>query len=211
MNIIVTAGPTREYIDPVRFISNPATGKLGYLICRKARESGHRVTLITGPSFIEKPGAAEIVNVVSAVEMKNAVLECFKRSDVLIMTAAVSDWRPAKKSTHKLKRKHAWCLDLISNPDILKAVSRIKKKKQVVIGFALETSHLLENGWRKLIEKKLDLIVVNETSFLGEGDGKSAVFLLRPDKSMEDCTGFSKEKLAAQLVKKAEEIFKSKQ
>ena len=200
MNILITAGPTREFLDPVRFISNPATGTLGYIIAAKAALLGHSVTLVTGPTFLKIPDGVIAVRVTGALEMRDEVLNRFPFADALIMTAAVSDWRPVQRFNEKLKLKKPWNLKLIPNPDILKAVARIKRKNQVVIGFALETESLVENGWKKLKEKKLDMIVVNDLYNFGQGNTNSAIFILHRDGTMKDCTGFSKARLASYLL-----------
>ncbi len=210
MKILITAGPTREFIDPVRFISNPSTGKLGYMLAKKANDLGHSVTLITGPACLKLPKVKNIIPVLSAQDMFNAVMKNFPLNDVLIMNAAVSDWRPAKKVFGKLKKKSAWNLRLIPNPDILKKVSCIKKETQIVVGFALESSHLLENGWKKLKEKKMDIIIVNDISYFGDGNKKSRVFILFPDKQIENCTGFTKNRLSIIIFERIKTLYEQK-
>jgi len=137
MKILITAGPTRENLDPVRFISNPSTGKMGYLIAQEGKKRGYKIILITGPTHLKPPDGIKVVKVISAEEMKEAVLKYFPECDALIMAAAVSDWKPQIKYRKKLKRKKEWNLKLIPNPDILKEVSKIKKENQIVIGFTL--------------------------------------------------------------------------
>lgn len=210
MKILITAGPTREYLDPVRFLSNPASGTLGYLIAGKAVSRGHQAVLVTGPTSLEIPPGVKSVQVESALEMKQAVLKNFPAVSALVMTAAVSDWRPKQRHNCKLKRKSAWNLPLVPNPDILKAVSGLKRKDQTVIGFSLETDCLQENALRKLKEKKLDLIVANEISYIGPGRKRGRVYLLHPDGKREDCTGFSKARLADFLLKKLEKFAQKK-
>ena len=207
MNLLVTAGPTLEYLDPIRFLSNPSTGFLGYLIARKAAALGHKTVLVTGPTCLDAPEGVRVIRVVSALEMRDAVLACFPEADALVMTAAVSDWRPAVRCSEKLKRKIPWKLPLVPNPDILKDVARVKSSRQIVVGFALESEALLENGWRKLREKDLDVIVINTTSNFGEGGGKGPVYVLDRDGNIKDCTGFSKARIASLLLSRLQSAY----
>ncbi|MCL5408519.1 MAG: hypothetical protein M1135_00615 [Candidatus Omnitrophica bacterium] len=210
MKILITAGPTREFIDPVRFISNPSTGRLGYTLADKAKNLGYSVTLISGPTYLEPPKKVKFIPVLSALEMFSSVQKEFPSNDALIMSAAVSDWRLKKKYPEKLKEKSAWNLKLVPNPDILKSIAKIKKENKIIVGFALESSHILKNGWKKLQEKNMDMIIANDVSYFGEGNKNSKIFILFPDKTIEDCTGFTKEKLSSIILKKIENIFKEK-
>ncbi len=159
MRILITAGPTREYIDPVRFISNSSTGFFGYQIASEAVRRGHKVTLISGPTCLIPPKGAKFIPVVSALGMKRAVDKYFPGSDCLIMSAAVADYRPVTASSRKIKKeKAALVLKLVRNPDIL-SLAAGKKKRQVVIGFALETGGLKNNAKEKLKKKNLDYII----------------------------------------------------
>ncbi len=199
MKILITAGPTREYLDPVRFISNLSTGKMGYLISEEAIKRGHKVILISGPTYLKPPDGIKVVKITSTEEMKEAVLKYFPEYDVLIMAAAVSDWKPEKKYRGKLKRKKEWNLKLIPNPDILKEVSKIKKENQIVIGFALETENIEKNALKKLKEKKLDLIIGNTTEFFGEGKPSKVVFISK-DGKVKKYKRIKKEKVAEKIV-----------
>ncbi len=199
MKILITAGPTREYLDPVRFISNPSTGKMGYLISEEAIKRGHKVILISGPTYLKPPDGIKVVKITSTEEMKEAVLKYFPEYDVLIMAAAVSDWKPEKKYRGKLKRKKEWNLKLIPNPDILKEVSKIKKENQIVIGFALETENIEKNALKKLKEKKLDLIIGNTTEFFGEGKPSKVIFISK-DGKVKKYKRIKKEKVAEKIV-----------
>ena len=199
MKILITAGPTREYLDPVRFISNLSTGKMGYLISEEAIKRGHKVILISGPTYLKPPEGVKIIKTISGNEMKEAVLKYFPEYDVLIMAAAVSDWKPEKKYRGKLKRKKEWNLKLIPNPDILKEVSKIKKENQIVIGFALETENIEKNALKKLKEKKLDLIIGNTTEFFGEGKPSKVVFISK-DGKVKKYKRIKKEKVAEKIV-----------
>lgn len=199
MKILITAGPTREYLDPVRFISNLSTGKMGYLISEEAIKRGHKVILISGPTYLKPPDGIKVVKTTSTEEMKEAVLKYFPEYDVLIMAAAVSDWKPEKKYRGKLKRKKEWNLKLIPNPDILKEVSKIKKENQIVIGFALETENIEKNALKKLKEKKLDLIIGNTTEFFGEGKPSKVIFISK-DGKVKKYKRIKKEKVAEKIV-----------
>jgi len=159
LRILITAGPTREYIDPVRFISNSSTGYFGYQIASEALRRGHKVTLISGPTCLIPPKGARFIPVVSALDMKKAVEANLQGSDCLIMSAAVADYRPATVSSQKIKKdRNRLSLRLVKNPDILAAVAK-NKGNRVVIGFAVETSGLEKNARGKLNGKKLDYIL----------------------------------------------------
>ena len=164
--VLITAGPTQEPIDPVRFITNRSSGKMGYNLAEAAIESGARVTLISGPVDIPKPSNCNFVSVETAQEMYDAVMHHVKEKDVYIGTAAVSDYRPANTSNLKIKKDGSGkpiTLELEENKDILKSVSELQDKPYVV-GFAAETDNLLVNADKKLKGKNLDLIVANDVS-----------------------------------------------
>ena len=161
-SIVVTAGPTREKIDPVRFISNYSTGTFGYEIAKEAARRGCRVTLVSGPTCLESPPGIRTVRVESAREMKTAVERALKGADCLIMAAAVSDWRAARPSAKKLKRGSGRpSLELVENPDILAAIAARKIDGLKLVGFALETEALEKNAMEKLRKKGLDMIIAN--------------------------------------------------
>jgi phosphopantothenoylcysteine decarboxylase/phosphopantothenate--cysteine ligase len=175
MRILITAGGTREYIDPVRFISNASSGRMGYALARAALKAGHEVTLITAPTLLKPPEDAKIVRVESAAEMFEAVKERFSRCDCLIMAAAVSDYTPAKPSKTKIKKQPTkLALELKPTPDILKWAGRLKCRAHatgpwspILVGFALEDRDLRANAERKFREKNLDMIVANAPSAIG--------------------------------------------
>lgn len=171
-SVLVTAGPTREPIDPVRFISNRSTGTFGYALAREARRRGCRTTLVSGPVALAAPSGVRRIMVETAHDMDRAVRREFPRHTCLIMAAAVADWRMARPGTAKLKAKNGLVLRLVPNPDIVKAACK-GKKDRIVAGFALETGDLAANAARKLKEKNLDLIIANRTgrgaSAFGEG------------------------------------------
>jgi phosphopantothenoylcysteine decarboxylase/phosphopantothenate--cysteine ligase len=166
--VLITAGPTREKIDPVRYLSNRSSGRMGYALAEAASRRGARVLLVTGPTSLNPPGTAEVTSVESAEEMREAVLRLFPEATVAIMTAAVSDYRADTVASQKLKRSGAMTLELQPTADILLELSQQKKSK-VLIGFAAETENVLENARRKLVSKSLDAIVVNDVSREGVG------------------------------------------
>lgn len=158
--IIITAGPTREMLDPVRFLSNVSTGEMGYAVARTAKRLGYQVTLISGPTHLKPPKGVKFVPIVSANDMKRACEKMFPQNDALIMSAAVCDFTAAKLSRQKIHRTTTKEIHLMQTPDILAGLGR-KKGKRVVIGFCLETEHWLANAKRKLDSKNLDGIVAN--------------------------------------------------
>ena len=167
MRVIVTAGPTREYLDPVRFLSNPSTGKMGFAIAAEAARRGHTVTLVAGPVALKTPNRVHRVDAMSARDMLAAVKKAAQRADILIATAAVADWRPAKCAAQKLKKSQmSGTLRLVRNPDILKTVKGVRK-----IGFAAETNDVLAEAVRKCREKGLSFIVANDVTKKGSGFG----------------------------------------
>jgi len=167
--MVVTAGPTREPIDPVRFISNRSSGKMGYAVARAALRHGHDVVLISGPVCIAPPEDAKVVRVETAIQMMNAVMEHLQWCDALVMAAAVADWRPAQAVSSKIKKRAGdLVLKLERNPDILAAV-RGGKGGRTVVGFAAETHNLLREAKRKLELKGLDLVVANNVLESGSG------------------------------------------
>ena len=169
--ILVSAGPTYEFIDPVRFIGNHSSGKMGFAIAEEAASRGASVTLITGPVHLSTPKQVYRKDVVSAEEMKNAILHYFDDSDVLIMAAAVADYKPKVVSDEKIKKKNAkLSLELVKTDDILKEIVK-NKKQQFVVGFALETNNEQENAKQKLVHKNLDAIVLNSLNDTGAGFG----------------------------------------
>lgn len=160
-SILIAAGPTREKIDPVRFISNYSTGTFGYELAAEAIRRRVRVTLVSGPTRLKPPQGAKLIGVESALEMRRAVLSELKKADYVIMAAAVSDWRLKKVPSRKIKRSSGKVtLELVENPDILSEVC-VRKAGRVVAGFALETENLENNSLKKLLGKNADIIVGN--------------------------------------------------
>jgi phosphopantothenoylcysteine decarboxylase/phosphopantothenate--cysteine ligase len=167
--VLVTAGPTREPIDPVRYITNRSSGKMGYALARAAQGRGARVILISGPTHLPAPAKVERIPVQSAAEMREAVLRCFPDATVLIMAAAVSDYRPRQRSDQKLKKdRETLFLELEPTEDILAEV-RSRRAHQILIGFAAETENVLNRARSKLVQKGLDLIVANDVTQEGAG------------------------------------------
>jgi phosphopantothenoylcysteine decarboxylase/phosphopantothenate--cysteine ligase len=173
---LVTAGPNREPIDPVRYLSNRSSGKMGYALARAGLRRGAAVTLVSGPTSLEPPAGARLISVTTAAEMRRAVLDEFPNCTAVIMAAAVSDFRPSESSSSKLKRgKGPWELRLEPNPDILKEIGA-KKDGKLLVGFAAETDDLTANAKKKLREKNLDMIVANDVTQEGSGfDGDTNI------------------------------------
>ena len=166
--VLITAGPTREKIDPARYLSNRSSGRMGYAMAEAALRRGARVLLVSGPTALTPPGAAEVARVESAEQMRDVVLNLLPQSTIVIKTAAVSDYRAKSASAQKIKRKGPLTLDLEPTADILKEIS-LRKQSQIVVGFAAETENVLENARQKLSAKQLDAIVVNDVSHEGVG------------------------------------------
>jgi len=163
--ILITAGPTHEDLDPVRFLGNRSSGRMGYAIASQALRRGAEVTIVSGPVHLPVPSGAEVVRVRSAEEMHEAVMSRFDRFDVVIMAAAVADYRPEQRQAQKIKKGASLKLDLVRNPDILADVgAKRTERPSVLVGFALETEHLEEAARNKLEQKAADLIVANEAS-----------------------------------------------
>jgi phosphopantothenoylcysteine decarboxylase/phosphopantothenate--cysteine ligase len=166
--VLITAGPTRERIDPARYLTNRSSGRMGYAVAEAALRRGARVLLVTGPTSLNPPGAAELMRVESAEQMRDAVLSQLPQATIVIKTAAVSDYRAKSISEQKIKRKGPMTLELEPTADILKEIS-LRKQSQIVIGFAAETENVLENARQKLAAKQLDAVVVNDVSREGVG------------------------------------------
>src|SRR5271170_5372468 len=166
--VLITAGPTREKIDPVRYLTNRSSGRMGYALAEAALRRGARVLLVSGPTALTPPGAAEVTPVESAEEMRQAVLRLLPQATIVIKTAAVADYRPKSAASHKIKRTGPMSLELEPTVDILTEVAR-HKHSQIVVGFAAETQNALENARKKLGSKSLDAIVVNDVSREGVG------------------------------------------
>ncbi|MFZ1008000.1 MAG: bifunctional phosphopantothenoylcysteine decarboxylase/phosphopantothenate--cysteine ligase CoaBC [Candidatus Sulfotelmatobacter sp.] len=184
--ILITAGPTREKIDPARYISNRSSGRMGFAVAEAALRRGARVLLVSGPTALTPPGAAEIIRVESAEQMRDAVLDLLPQASIVIKTAAVSDYRAKSASSQKIKRKGPIALELEPTTDILKEISG-HKQSQIIIGFAAETENVLENARQKLAAKHLDAIVVNDVSREGVGfdSDRNEVTIITQDEVVE--------------------------
>lgn len=199
--VVVTAGPTREHVDPVRFLSNESSGKMGFEIARAAVRRGDDVVLIAGPVQLETPPGVRRVDVVSARDMLAAVRDEFRAADVLVMCAAVADWRPRRRLSGKWRKKDGGdetaTIELARNPDILATVAR-RKGPRLVIGFALETGQGLERARRKLVRKNADYVVLNDASALRAD--RTSVTILGRDGSTRRLRGRTKRAVAEVLV-----------
>lgn len=214
--VLITAGPTREPIDPVRYISNPSTGKMGFAIAAAAQERGADVVLISGPVELANPEGVEAHRVQTALEMMQASAAFFPQCDIAIFTAAVSDMRPAHVSDRKLKKGRDDAqlanIELTQNPDILKTLAH-QKGDQVVIGFAAETDDVISNATKKLNEKGADMIVANDVSegkgFGADDDRASFVFKADGVDVVESLPVMTKRALADEILSKAVSLFES--
>lgn len=212
--VVVTAGGTREAIDPVRFIGNRSSGKMGFALAQQAAAAGATVTLITGPTNLSPDTHSKIkrIDIEDVAELKAALDQELKNADVLIMAAAVSDYRVAKVSTHKLKKhdfKNGLQLELVENPDILATLDRPDRLKYVV-GFAAETDDLLENATGKMQRKGLNMVVANDVGNpeIGFNVDDNAVTILRPDQRAKVIAKQSKVKIAEAILKIVSEELK---
>ena len=196
--VVVTAGPTREYIDPTRFISNPSSGKMGYALAEVAQQRGADVTLISGPATVSPPTGVELCYVETASEMQDAVLKVYDNVNIAVMAAAVADYRPQASSPNKLKKSaHQLSVSLERNPDIAEMLGK-RKREQILVCFAAETSNLLENAQSKLINKNCDLMVANDILAKGAGfeEDTNIVTLLDNSDKREQLPLLSKREVA---------------
>jgi phosphopantothenoylcysteine decarboxylase/phosphopantothenate--cysteine ligase len=203
LHVVVTAGPTREYIDPVRYLSNESSGRMGFELAKAAVRAGHRVTLVAGPVNLDTPRGVTRVDVVSARDMLAALKAAFSDADALFMAAAVADFRPARKIAGKWKKKEETrsaggvSLELVENPDLLRTVAR-KKGHRRVIAFALETGDGERRAAAKLVKKNADWIVLNGASALNSSE--SAVTVLDAAGVVWRSDARPKDETAARLV-----------
>lgn len=204
LTILITAGPTREPIDPVRYISNHSSGKMGYALASASQKMGHKVILISGPTSLPIPGGVKRIDVKTAREMHASTLRHFQSADVIIGVAAVADYRPVKIPAKKIKKTgHSITLKLIPNPDILADVGLRKKKNQILVGFAAETDSLFQNAKKKLRAKNCDWIVANRVGLKGVGFGsdQNRVTLLGKKGEFIRLKKMSKTKISQQILK----------
>jgi phosphopantothenoylcysteine decarboxylase/phosphopantothenate--cysteine ligase len=208
VRILVTAGPTEEPVDAVSHISNPSSGKMGYAIAAEAVRMGAEVTLVTGPTLLDPPAGAKTIQVRTAQQMLDACLQEYEQVDVVIATAAVSDYRPAEVWQGKRKKgEEEWTIRLVPNPDILRTLGE-RKGKHVLVGFAAETQELLANAQAKLREKNLDLIVANDVSQEGSGfrTDTNRVTLLWADGKQEPLPLMTKREVARHLLQRVRQL-----
>jgi phosphopantothenoylcysteine decarboxylase/phosphopantothenate--cysteine ligase len=196
--VVLTAGGTREPLDPIRFLGNRSSGQMGYALAHAARDQGARVTLI---STVGQPApfGTDLVPVETAGQMCDAVLEFLPQADVLLMAAAVADYRPAAVAGQKIKKSKDLALELARTPDILAAVADVRSPDQVIVGFAAETENLLENARSKLQRKRLDLIVANDAR-LAMGAASNQVTLVAADGSAEELPLLPKDEVAGRIL-----------
>ena len=200
--ILVTAGPTVESIDPVRFISNHSTGKMGYAIAKVAMQRGAEVTLVTGPVDIEPPRFVNVINIKSAEDMYNAVVENFEKTDIVIKAAAVADYTPVSVADDKMKKKDGdMSIPLKRTKDILKYLGENRRADQFLCGFSMETENMLENSKKKLEKKNVDMIVANNLKVEGAGFGvdTNVVTLITKD-DCKELPIMTKEEVAAAIL-----------
>lgn len=206
LNILITAGPTQEELDPVRYISNHSSGKMGYALARAARRRGANVLLVSGPTSLKKPDAVTVINVTTAMDMHEEVMSRASGFDVVIKAAAVADYRPKVKQDSKIKKSSdSAVIELIKNPDILAELGEMNSginPRPFLVGFAAETNALAENAAKKLHEKKLDMIVANDVSQADAGfnvDTNRALLFFK-DGSSSECTLMTKEQLSVIIL-----------
>lgn len=207
--VLVTAGPTRESIDPVRFISNHSTGKMGYAVARCAAMRGARVILVSGPVSIEAPCFAELVPVLSAQEMYDAVMKYKDEADIIIKAAAVADYTPILQSPEKIKKQGGnMQIELKRTRDILNELGHSRTRDQFICGFAMETQNLIENAKEKLFSKNVDMIVANslKTEGAGFGTDTNVVTLIKKDKSVS-LPMMTKHEVALKILDEAAKYF----
>jgi phosphopantothenoylcysteine decarboxylase / phosphopantothenate---cysteine ligase len=206
--VLVTAGPTREALDPVRHLSNPSTGKMGYAVAEEARDRGARVILITGPTMLKAPTGMEVIRVISARDMYAAVMDRFDGADIVIKSAAVSDYRPKEAAVQKMKKTDAdMVIQLERNPDILYELGQ-KKGNKILVGFAAETNDLLENARVKIQKKNLDFVIANDVTKEGAGfaSDTNIAKIINRDGIIEEIPKMTKKELACLVIDKVVEL-----
>ena len=206
MNVLVTAGPTREFLDPVRFLSNRSSGKMGYALAMAAAEREHKVILVSGPVTIPPPDGVTVVPVVSALDMLAAVEKHIEWCNAFVMCAAVADWRPESRFPEKLKKTEmSPTLKLVRNPDILETVKE-RKGNRMFVGFAAETGSIMEEAERKMREKRLDMIVANDVSKPDSGFAvdNNRVTILAPGADPEYLPLMNKSSVAVRIIERIE-------
>ena len=209
--VLVTAGGTQENIDPVRYIGNRSSGKMGYAIAEQAARMGANVILVSAPTSLAVPSGVDFVPVDSALSMQEAVESRYDQVDVVVMAAAVSDFRVLHKAEQKIKKMESMTLELVKNPDILQGLGA-KKNHQILVGFAAETEHVIEYGQDKVARKNLDMLVANDVSKSNAGfnvDTNEGYFLY-PNKDPKEMPNMKKSELAHNIMKEVVELVKNK-
>ncbi len=209
--LLVTAGPTREMLDPVRFLSNISTGHMGYEIARKAKQMGFQVVLISGPTALKPPKSVSFVSILTAEEMKKTIFRCWPKTDALVMTAAVCDYTPVRFSRRKIKRIEQKTIPFKRTVDILEQVGK-RKGSRVVVGFALETESVERNALRKLKRKNLDLMVANWYDKKNNpfGDRKASMILMERNGSKRLLRAVTKAKSAGVILREVLSLLAAK-
>jgi phosphopantothenoylcysteine decarboxylase / phosphopantothenate---cysteine ligase len=212
--ILISAGPTREAFDPVRFISNPSSGKMGYALASVAYRRAAEVHLVSGPSSLPEPHGVHLQKATTTHEMQNCIFDHAPRMDVIVMAAAVGDYRPVQVSPKKLKkRQDELSLGLVRNPDILRQLgeSRATSKRPILIGFAAETENLIENATEKLVQKNLDFIVANNLTQRGSGFGcdTNEVKIIDRGGMITELPSLTKEEVAERVFDRIEALLRA--
>lgn len=206
--VLVTAGPTEEPLDPVRFLSNPSSGKMGYALAEASQNRGAQVVLVSGPTLLAPPPNVDFYPIKTALEMRATVMRELESSDVVIKAAAVADYRPKTMFTSKIKKREGeLVVQLERNPDILAEIGS-QKRHQVLVGFAAETDDLLANARAKVLQKNLDMIVANNvrSTEIGFRSNENKVLLIYPDGSIEDLPKMSKREVADAILDRVVEL-----
>ena len=209
--ILVTAGGTQESIDPVRYIGNRSSGKMGYAIAEQAAHMGAKVILVSAPTFLPIPSGVDFISVDSAVSMQEAVEARYNDVNVVIMAAAVSDFRVLHKAEQKIKKMESMTIELVKNPDILQGLGS-KKSHQILVGFAAETEHVIKYGQDKVAKKNLDMLVANDVSKSNAGfnvDTNEGYFLY-PDKEPKEMPNMKKSDLARHILREVIDLVANK-
>lgn len=211
-NILISAGPTQESLDPVRFITNHSSGKMGYALAKAAFQLGASVTLVSGPTHLKKPHGINVIDVISANDMYHQIIQCVKEYDYMIMSAAVGDYACNEIADEKIK-KHTdtLTLELHKNKDILLEIGKRRLASQVICGFAMETSHLIENAQMKLQKKNCDMIVANHLKTDGAGfQGDTNVVSILTPQEITDYQKMSKQELAYIILNQMKKLEEEK-
>jgi phosphopantothenoylcysteine decarboxylase / phosphopantothenate---cysteine ligase len=208
--VMVTAGPTREELDPVRYFTNHSSGKMGYAIASAAKKLGAEVTLVTGPTSLEIPSGVQVERVISAKEMFDKTLSYYGDQDIVIKCAAVADYTPVTVHSNKFKKKNdTWTIELKKTDDILKALGE-RKEHQILVGFAAETENLEDYAKDKLVRKNLDMVVGNDVSKEGSGFGSDTneIIMIKKDGSIRPLPILTKEQAANEILEEVMEMMK---